>query len=146
MIKTNFLIKNNKKYQKLYAHPQQQLAPASNFRDTCKFIGGYRFSYARNWKLVNWLWGQNFEEAVLIYILKREIEYLLQGLSQLVTSCLASLSILIHFLNYSEMGLLFFVIHYWFLYKNVKKANTPLSKNIKREHRKIGLLAIENTS
>ena len=26
------------------------------------------------------VWGQNFEEAMFVYILKQEIEYLLQGL------------------------------------------------------------------
>ena len=67
------------------------------------------------------VWGQNFEEAMFVYILKQEIEYLLQGLWQLVASCLAFLSILIHFENYSEMALLFFTL----LYK--------LSKNAKRE-------------
>ena len=41
--------------------------------------------------------GPNFEEPMFVYILKQEIEYLFQGLWQLVASCLASLSILIYF-------------------------------------------------
>ena len=46
------------------------------------------------------------------YILKREVEYPWQGLRQLVASCLASISILLHFQNYTEMALLIFAMHY----------------------------------
>ena len=42
-----------------------------------------RFSWAGNWKLV--LWGQNFEEAMFVYVLKRKNVYLLQVLSQLAS-------------------------------------------------------------
>ena len=45
------------------------------------------------------------------FIIKREVVYLLQAFSQLVASCLAYLSILMHFQNYTEMVLLFFVMH-----------------------------------
>ena len=45
------------------------------------FLSSYcRFSYAENWELVNWklvksIVGQNLEEAMFVYILKREIGY-----------------------------------------------------------------------
>ena len=59
------------------------------------------------------------------YILKQEIEYLLQGVWQLVASCLASLSILIHFQIYSEVavflryGYALLIMHKnWFRWKN----------------------------
>ena len=38
-----------------------------------------RFLWAGNWELVKSILGTNFEEA-MFYILKREIEYLLQAL------------------------------------------------------------------
>ena len=34
-----------------------------------------RFSYAGNWELVKSIVGQNLEEAMFVYILKREIDY-----------------------------------------------------------------------
>ena len=34
-----------------------------------------RFSYAENWELENRLWGQNLEEAMFVYILRRKISY-----------------------------------------------------------------------
>ena len=34
-----------------------------------------RFSHAENWELENRLWGQNLEEAMFVYILRRKISY-----------------------------------------------------------------------
>ena len=71
-----------------------------------------RFSYAGNWELEKLIVGTNFEETMFVYNLNWEIKYLLQALRQLMASFSAYLSILIHFQNYSEIALLFFVIHY----------------------------------
>ena len=34
-----------------------------------------RFSYAGNWELVKSIVGQNLEETIFVYILKRELDY-----------------------------------------------------------------------
>ena len=58
------------------------------------------------------------------------------GSMAIVATCLASLSIFIHFHNYREMILHFFATHYWLLYKTDADDEIKyyrLSKNTKRQ-------------
>ena len=41
----------------------------------------YIFFYVGNWELVSWFWRQNLEEAMIVYILKREIAMTANGSS-----------------------------------------------------------------
>ena len=81
-----------------------------------------RFSYEGkgNWELVKPTEGTKFRRshACLHSQAGNLVPITVSIIWQLVASCLASLSILMHFQNYSEIALLLFVIHYWFLQKN----------------------------
>ena len=70
---------------------------------------------------------------MFVYIIKREIVYLLHAFLQLQASCLAYLSILIHFQNYSKMALFCyaFLISVQKLTQVLKSDNTDSLKEYK---------------
>ena len=111
-----------------------------------------RFSYEGkgNWELVKPTEGTKFRRshACLHSQAGNLVPITVSIIWQLVASCLASLSILMHFQNYSEIALLLllYIIDFCKKITQVIESNTTNSLRIQWKNRKIDTLTIEKTS